>query len=190
MLCSRPWLVAAGTGWHFHHHRMFCWIELTMTLLLNSKNIVKENVQCTSYLKKKHLICVFCGGFQPKEISQMPTLSMCEMCKPLETISTCTAPLHIVWSVFLPAPPPRSISVWWSYVPYVILLQVQNCFFQSWMRSHMCGSSSEGQHTITADPGLSLSLWVNSVLLCLLMLYCLLVYIGIIMVIYADILYA
>ena len=58
------------------------------------------------------------------------------------------------------------------------------------MQLHMCSNSSEGQHTITADPGLSHSLWVNSVLLCLLMLYCLLVYIGIIMVIYADILYA
>lgn len=58
------------------------------------------------------------------------------------------------------------------------------------MRPHMCGNSFEGQHTITAYPGLSHSLRVNSVLLCLLMLYCLLVYIGIIMVIYADILYA
>lgn len=141
-------------------------------------------------LKKTHLICVFCGGFQPKKISQIPTYSVCDMCKPLGTISAYPAPLRIVGSLFLPAPPPCSISVWWSYVPYVILLQVQNCFFQSWMRSHMCGSSSEGQHTITADPGLSLSLRVNSVLLCLLMLYCLLVYIGIIMVIYAGILYA
>lgn len=55
---------------------------------------------------------------------------------------------------------------------------------------HMLSGSAEGQHTITVHPGLPPSLWVNSILLCLLMLYCLLVYIGIIMVIYADILYA
>lgn len=61
-------------------------------------------------------------------------------------------------------------------------------FNPEWL--HMCSSSAEGQHTITVHPGLPHSLWVNSILLCLLMLYCLVVYIGIIMVIYADILYA
>lgn len=137
---------------------MFCWIALMMTLLLNSK------MQCTTYLKT-HLICRFCGGFQPKKISQIPTYSVGNMCKPWKQ-SAHTLPLSALsGAISPPPPPPCSISVWWSYVPYVILLQVQN-FFQSWMRSHMCGSSSEGQHTITADPGLSLSLRVNSVLLC------------------------
>ena len=176
--------------WNISTITKFRWTALTVPLLSNSKNIIKEKCTMHHIHKKKNPPTSFMcsvGAFNSKKYPKYPSTACVKLWKQLEhTLFLLT----LFGGCFSPPPPPFSISVWWSYVPYVILLQVQNCFFQSWMQSHMCGNSSEGQHTITADPGFSHSVWVNSVLLCLLMLYCLLVYIGIIMVIYADILYA
>lgn len=157
------------------------------TLLLNPRNAIKETYEMHHGLKIKPHLCILWGAVKAMKYPQYPSTACVNLLKQLEhTLFLFT----LFCGCFSLPPPPFSISFWWSYVPYVILLQVQNCFFQSWMQLHMCNNSSEGQRSITANPGLSRSLWVNSVLLCLLMLYCLLVYIGIIMVIYADILYA
>lgn len=51
--------------------------------------------------KKTHLIYVFYGGFQLKEMSQIPTYSMW---KASETIRAYTVPFHIVWWLFLSRP--------------------------------------------------------------------------------------
>lgn len=85
------------------------------------------------------------GALNPKKCPTSP----CSVSQPLETM---TAPIIPLCLFCCPSPTLLfSISFWWSYVPYVTLLQVQNWSFQSWMAAHVRAAARRPAHDYCAS---------------------------------------
>lgn len=160
----------------------FHWTRVTNITITSYKYLKEKREMCN--IKKKELVmyCIVSEGQTSKKYSRRPRREFFNLWDSKNRFPCC----------FLIAPHSLPASS-------LFLLELRSIcnivtgaeLFPFWKHLHMCSDSLKASSLLLrVQASLSHCLWVNSVLLCLLMLYCLLVYIGIIMVIYADILYA